>query len=98
MLIALWMRQLLPLKEENFDAASDGPADMAFVRLERKYREVLEKNLAESDNNNSYETYVIEYINHTIETAKALGLDFLDLCLSEIKLARTDDEVRREMA
>lgn len=66
------------IKEEDFDAAADGPEDMAFVRLERKYREVLEKNLSETDSGNSYEAYIIEYINHTIATAKALGLTFLD--------------------
>jgi hypothetical protein len=66
------------IKEEDFDSASEVSPEMAFVRLERKYREVLESNLENSQNNRAYDNYVVEYINHTIATAKALGLAFLD--------------------
>ena len=38
---------------------------------------ILKKNL-ETSNNNSYETYVIEYMNCTIAVADALGIKTLD--------------------
>jgi hypothetical protein len=65
------------IKEEDFAAAADGPPDMAFVRLERKFREILERNLEESQNGNASDHFIIEYMNHTLATADALGLDFL---------------------
>lgn len=65
------------IREENFDAASDVSPEMAFVRLERRYREVLEENLENSQSNEAYQSYMVEYFNHTIATAKALGLDIL---------------------
>jgi hypothetical protein len=39
---------------------------------------VLYKKLEDSDNSNSYDEYLIEYINHTIAAARALGLNLLD--------------------
>ena len=66
------------IREEDFAAAADCPPDMAFVRLERKFRETLEANLENSQNGNSSDLYVIEYMNHTIATADALELDFLE--------------------
>jgi len=66
------------IKEEDFAAAADGPPDMAFVRLERKFREILEQNLETSQSSSSADHFIIEYMNHTLATAEALGLDFLD--------------------
>jgi hypothetical protein len=66
------------IKEEDFAAAADGPPDMAFVRLERKFREILEQNLESSQSNGLSDHFIIEYMNHTIATADALGLGFLE--------------------
>jgi hypothetical protein len=66
------------IKEEDFAAAADGPPDMAFVRLERKFREILEQNLEASQNGSASDHFIIEYMNHTLATAEALGLDFLE--------------------
>ena len=66
------------IKEEDFAAAADGPPDMAFVRLERKFREILEQNLESSQSGGASDHFIIEYMNHTLATAEALGLDFLD--------------------
>jgi hypothetical protein len=66
------------IKEEDFAAAAEGPPDMAFVRLERKFREILEQNLEASQNGNASDHFIIEYMNHTLATAEALGLDFLE--------------------
>jgi hypothetical protein len=65
------------IKEEDFAAAADGPPDMAFVRLERKFREILEQNLEGSQSSSASDHFIIEYMNHTLATAEALGLDFL---------------------
>jgi hypothetical protein len=65
------------ITEEDFLAVADCPPDLAFVRLERKFREMLEGNLERSDNGNIYNHYIIEYMNHTLAAAKALGLDIL---------------------
>lgn len=66
------------IREEDFAAAADGPPDMAFVRLERKFREVLEQNLETSQSGSASNHFIIEYMNHTLATAEALGLDFLE--------------------
>jgi hypothetical protein len=51
---------------------------MAFVRLERKFRAVYEQNIEESNNGNTYNHYTIEYVNHVVATAQALGLDLFE--------------------
>lgn len=66
------------ITEEDFEAASESSPDMAFVRLERKFRAVYEQNIESSDNGNSYSHYTIEYINHVVATAQALGLDLFE--------------------
>jgi hypothetical protein len=66
------------ITEEDFLAVADCPPDLAFVRLERKFRETLEGNLEISQNGNTYDHYVIEYMNHTLAAANALGLDILE--------------------
>ncbi|MDI3562543.1 hypothetical protein [Bradyrhizobium sp. Arg816] len=66
------------IKEEDFAAAADCPPDMAFVRLERKFREILERDLEDTQSGGASNHYIIEYMNHTLATAEALGLDFLD--------------------
>ncbi|MGX1360696.1 hypothetical protein QNJ95_37260 [Bradyrhizobium elkanii] len=67
------------ITEEDFAAVADCPRDLAFARLEKKFRHRLENNLENSQNNNSWADYIIEYMNHTHAAAEALGLDFLDL-------------------
>ncbi|PZA10988.1 hypothetical protein DNX69_16795 [Rhodopseudomonas palustris] len=66
------------IAEEDFAAAADCPPEMAFVRLERKFREILERNLNETDSGGAATHLVIEYMNHTLAAAEALRLDFLD--------------------
>lgn len=66
------------ITEEDFAAAADCPPDMAFVRLERKFREILERNLEDTQSASSSNHFIIEYMNHTLAAAEALGLDFLD--------------------
>jgi hypothetical protein len=66
------------IKAEDFAAAADVPPDMAFVRPERKFREILEENLESSQSGNASDHFIIEYMNHTLATAEAPGLDFLD--------------------
>jgi hypothetical protein len=66
------------ITEEDFMAVADCPPDLAFVRLERKFREMLETNLERSDNGNTYDHFIIEYMNHTLAAANALGLDILE--------------------
>jgi hypothetical protein len=65
------------ITEEDFDAASDASPEMAFVRLERKFRAAYERNVEGSDSNGAYNHYTSEYMNHTVAAAKALGLDIL---------------------
>lgn len=65
------------LAEDDFAAVADCPPDLAFARLEKRFRAQLESNLENSQNGNSWDYHVIEYMNHTIAAADALGLDFL---------------------
>ncbi|MHC2436335.1 hypothetical protein [Bradyrhizobium sp. USDA 4451] len=66
------------IAEEDFAAVADCPPDLAFARLEKKFRDRLEMNLEHTQNNNSWAHYIIEYMNHTSAAAEVLGLDFLD--------------------
>lgn len=66
------------ITEEDFQAASEASPEMAFVRLERKFRAAYETNLSNSDSNGGYNHYTIEYMNHVVAAARALGLDLLD--------------------
>jgi hypothetical protein len=67
------------ISEEDFAAASDGTPEMAFVRLERKFRSVYETNLKQSDSSGEYDHFTFEYMNHVISAANALGLDIFGL-------------------
>lgn len=66
------------INEEDFADASEVSPEMAFVRIERKFRAVFQRNINDSQSNESYRDYVLEYMNHTISAARALGLDFLN--------------------
>jgi hypothetical protein len=67
------------IPHNEYEAAlRDNDPELAFVHLESMYRSALNNNLENTDNSNSFDVYVIEYINHTIAAAHALGLDFLD--------------------
>jgi hypothetical protein len=54
------------------------PTRSGLCRLEKKFRDRLGTNLEQSQNNNAWAHYIIEYMNHTIAAAEALHLDFLD--------------------
>jgi hypothetical protein len=62
------------INEEDFSSVAEVSPEMAFVRLERKFRHVLEQNLEGSQNNMTHRNYIAEYINHTIAAAEALEL------------------------
>ncbi len=65
------------LDEEEYQDDSGDP-ELAFVRLERKFRQKLKENLAQlEDDSGAYNAFYIEYINHTLAAADALGLDIL---------------------
>jgi hypothetical protein len=66
------------IEEDDFADAAEVSPEMAFVRLERKFRARFQNNIENSQSSESYNAYVREYMNHTISTADALGLDFLD--------------------
>ena len=61
--------------EEYASALRTNDAEIAFVRLESKFRVALNARLENSDNNLSYESAVIEYMNYTLAAAKSLGLE-----------------------
>jgi hypothetical protein len=64
------------ISEEDFAAAvADQNPAMAFVRLERRFRTVLQTNLENSQSSGASNSYIIEYMNHTVATAKALELE-----------------------
>jgi hypothetical protein len=65
--------------EEYASALRTNDADVAFVRLESKFRAALTARLENSDNNFSYDSAVIEYMNHTLAAAKSLGLKGFDV-------------------
>ena len=65
------------ITEEDFAGVADCPPDLAFARLEKKFRDRLDSNLDQSQSNQSWDYYIVEYINHTLAAAEALGLDFL---------------------
>lgn len=67
------------IDEDEFDAASEADADMAFVRLERKFRIALEDKIEGSPTTEAYKMYVLEYMNHAIAAAEALEIaSFVD--------------------
>jgi hypothetical protein len=67
------------IPHDKYAAAVRGnDPELAFVHLESEYRDVFNKKLEDSDNSNSYDAYVIEYMNHTIAAARALELHILD--------------------
>lgn len=57
-----------------------GDKQLAFVQLERRFREALNKRLSSLEDDRSYTVnpFYIEYINHTLATAKALGITTFD--------------------
>jgi hypothetical protein len=67
------------ITEEDFAAAAECEPDMAFVRLERKFREILERNLEETQSGAASNHFIVEYMNHTLAAARALGVDTFDL-------------------
>ncbi|MCL2715086.1 MAG: hypothetical protein FWD68_11010 [Alphaproteobacteria bacterium] len=65
------------ISEEEFAVVANCPPELAFARLHRKFRDRLEANL-ERKQDGRKDWCVIEYINHTLAAAQALGLDFLN--------------------
>lgn len=64
--------------EEYSHAVRDRRPEMAFIYLESQYRGKLMDNLNEVDGSSAFNTYIIEYMSHTIAAARALDLGFLD--------------------
>lgn len=64
--------------EDYQSCISPHDPEMSFVHLEARYREVLNKNLDSTDQSGAFNSYVIEYMNHTYAASRALGLDFLE--------------------
>jgi hypothetical protein len=52
--------------------------EMAFLELESRYRSVLERKMEHIENNYSYNSIAIEYMNHTLAAAQTLHLDILN--------------------
>lgn len=73
------------ISEEDFDVAADPSVDMAFIRLERKFRTTYEANLENSDGNGPYYHYTAEYMNHVVAAADALGIELFDFGYSPPK-------------
>lgn len=66
------------LDEDEFYDDSGDP-ELAFVRLERKFRKKLNETLNSlDDNSGSWDRHYIEYMNHTLAAADAYGLDILE--------------------
>jgi hypothetical protein len=66
------------ITEEDFDGAADVSPEMAFVRLERKFRAAYEKNIGGNDNNGAWDHYTIEYMNHVVAAARALSIEIFE--------------------
>ncbi len=63
------------LRVEEYEEALRGrDPEMAFVLLETRFRETLEKKLDSNDNNYTWNLAVIEYLNHSIAAARGLGI------------------------
>jgi len=62
------------INEDDFAVASEDSPEMAFVRLERKFRAAFESNIETSNSGGAYDHYRAEYMNHTVAAAKALDL------------------------
>lgn len=66
------------ISEEDFDVVSDPSPEMAFIRLERKFRTNYEANLDNVDGNGVYYHYTVEYMNHVVAAADTLGIGLFD--------------------
>jgi hypothetical protein len=66
------------ITEEDFDGAADVSPEMAFVRLERKFRAAYEKNIEGNDNSGVWDHLTIEYMNHVVAAARALNIELFD--------------------
>jgi hypothetical protein len=83
------------LKEEDFAELADIPPDLAFVRLERKFRAIYQHNINDSQSNELFFEYMREYMNHTIAAAEALGLDFLEDVRVKLDNSEIPEELKR---
>ncbi|WP_315766672.1 MULTISPECIES: hypothetical protein [unclassified Bradyrhizobium] len=66
------------ITEEDFDGVADVSPEMAFVRLERKFRAAYEKNIEGNDNSGVWDHLTIEYMNHVVAAARALNIELFD--------------------
>jgi hypothetical protein len=73
------------ISEEDFDVAAEPSVEMAFIRLERKFRTTYEVNLRDSDGNGAYYHYTSEYMNHVVAAADAFGIELFDFGYSRPK-------------
>ena len=66
------------ITEDDFAVAADVSPEMAFVRLERKFRDAYEWQVGHhSESDGSWHRFTIAYMNHTIAVARELGLPLL---------------------
>lgn len=65
------------ISEEDFATIDIRDPQMAFATLETRFRKALETNLENSQSSEAYNSYIIEYMNHTIAAARFLELDIL---------------------
>src|SRR4051812_2464928 len=69
--------------EDMIDAVREARGDnqMTFVKLERRFRNILNENLEglhEQQGFEAWNSYYIEYMNHTLSAAKGLGIRAFD--------------------
>jgi hypothetical protein len=65
------------IESDEFQDDTTDP-ELAFVRLEAKFRAILKRNVAGLEQGDSGPTFYIEYINHTLAAAEAFGVDILE--------------------
>ncbi|HEV7877098.1 hypothetical protein [Bradyrhizobium sp.] len=64
--------------DDYIEAIRGNTPEMAFVKLEAKFRQKMNDDLKDNDESGFFDACALEYINHCLATAKALDLDFLD--------------------
>jgi hypothetical protein len=68
------------ISDEDFATIDIRDPQMAFATLETRFRKALETNLENSQSNEAYNSYLIEYMNHTITTQRRLAVFSLHNC------------------
>jgi hypothetical protein len=66
------------ISEEDFDVAAERSKEMAFIRLERKFRAAYEESLEKADGNGMFFYRTSEYMNHVVAAARALDIQLFE--------------------